>query len=50
MNHREYLAKRRQDPEYRRVERRLKWRLDLADALFRVRMWVRGIVRHSDDE
>ena len=41
MKHDEYLAKRRQDPEYRKVERRLKLWLDFLDAVFYVRMWVR---------
>jgi len=36
----QYLAKRRQDPEYRKTERRLKPYLDLLDFLFNVRMWL----------
>ena len=44
MKREEYLAKRRQDPEYRRVERRLKLWLDFLDAVFCVKMWVRGIM------
>jgi transcriptional regulator with XRE-family HTH domain len=38
MNREEYRAKRRQDPEYREVHRRLKPILDLADNVFRLRM------------
>jgi transcriptional regulator with XRE-family HTH domain len=38
VNREEYLAKRRQDPEYREVEKRLKPILDLADDVFHLRM------------
>jgi transcriptional regulator with XRE-family HTH domain len=38
MNYREYREKRRRDPEYREVEKRLKPILDLADDVFRLRM------------
>jgi len=44
-NYEEYLAKRRQDPEYRKVEKRLKPILDLADNVLRLRMergWTQG--------
>ena len=34
----EYLTKRRQDPEYRKVEKQLKPILDLADDVFHLRM------------
>ena len=37
-NYDEYLAKRRQDPEYRKVEKQLKPILDLADNVLRLRM------------
>ena len=39
MSYEDYRAKCRQDPEYRRVEKRLKLRLDIADAIFNLRMW-----------
>ena len=45
MNREEYLAKRRQDPEYREVEKQLKPILDLADDVFNLRMergWSQG--------
>ncbi len=38
MNYEEYRAKRRQDPEYRQVEKQLKPILDLADNVLRLRM------------
>ncbi|MEE8390713.1 MAG: helix-turn-helix transcriptional regulator [Anaerolineae bacterium] len=38
MSYEEYRAKRRQDPEYRKVERRLKPSLDLADDVFHLRV------------
>jgi ribosome-binding protein aMBF1 (putative translation factor) len=38
MSYEEYLAKRRRDPEYRKVEKRLKPILDLADDVFNLRM------------
>jgi transcriptional regulator with XRE-family HTH domain len=38
MSYEEYVAKRRQDPEYREVERRLRPILDLADDVFNLRM------------
>lgn len=38
MSYKEYLAKRRRDPEYRKVEKRLKPILDLADDVFDLRM------------
>ena len=38
MNYEEYRAKRRQDPEYRKVEKQLKPILDLADNVLRLRM------------
>jgi hypothetical protein len=41
MSYQEYLAKRRQDPEYRKVEKRLKPILDFKDAIFDLRMkWL----------
>jgi transcriptional regulator with XRE-family HTH domain len=38
MNYEKYLRKRRQDPEYREVEKRMKPILDLADDVFALRM------------
>ena len=48
MKREEYLAKRRQDPEYRKVERRLKLWLDFLDAVFCVKMWVRRALNRED--
>lgn len=42
MKHEEYQAKRRRDPEYRKVEKRLKPVLDLLDGMFCLRMGLRA--------
>ena len=45
----EYRTKRRQDPEYRKVERRLKPWLDFLDAMFYVKMWLRRLLATARD-
>jgi len=49
MNYEEYLAKRRQDPEYRKAERQLKRYLDLLDLLFNIKMWLIQKTRRQND-
>lgn len=46
MDYKEYQAKRRQDPEYRKVAKRMKPWLDFCDWLFRIKMKLHILARN----